>query len=165
MTLYHSHPLVVETVMALMVQVNLTDSPKKDCCGGYKYQGIVDQVSLQGTLATRHCTGPWWNCKISKVVFKLQKDFCDVKFHKKTHCENCPQDYRVHKELVQPQSQTRIVFLTFSLWKLTCSLCHLFAPAVIAWCSPVGPLTPEKDPPFLGWFPLLPVSWLRQKEQ
>lgn len=51
------------------------------------------------------------------------------------------------------------------LQQLTCFLCHLFAPAAIAWCSPVGPLTPEKDPLFLGWFPLLPVSWLRQKEQ
>lgn len=48
---------------------------------------------------------------------------------------------------------------------LTCFLCHLFPPAAIVWCSPVGPLTPEKDLLFLGSFPLLPVSWLRQKEQ
>lgn len=49
--------------------------------------------------------------------------------------------------------------------QLTCFLYHLFGPTAIVWCSPVGPLTPEKDPLFLGWFPLLPVSCLRQKEQ
>lgn len=85
---YLSHPLHVETIMALKVQVNLTDSAMKSCCGIHKYQ----ESYLQETLADTQCTSPCWSCKIFEVVFKIQKD---TKLHKKTHWRNCLQSYRV----------------------------------------------------------------------
>lgn len=123
---YLSHPLHVETTMALKVQVNLTDSAMKGCCGIHKYQ----ESYLQETLADTQCTSPCWSCKIFKVVFNIQKD---TKIHKKDSLEKLPSVLQSSRFVPRVREELSSYHFLSGIWKISLACQHMSARAPVPW--------------------------------